>query len=63
MPRLTNAHKELIDITNDLISGGDIDAADDLIRSLIAHLSHKDAKEFVELWRSDSEEEDDSDDC
>lgn len=59
MPRMTKAHKELEQITFDLIYGDNTDAADDLISSIISHLPHKDAKAFADLWRSDSEEDED----
>lgn len=59
MPRLTKAHKELTQIVFDLLYGDDMDAAEDLISGIIAHLPHKDAKDFANLWRSDSEEGDD----
>lgn len=57
MPRLTKAHKELTDIVFEILWGDDPDAADNLITEIIAHLSHKDAKEFADLWRSEREDQ------
>lgn len=55
--RQTKAHKELGDIAMRVVYVDDGDGPDNFIFDLIARLPTKDAKELVDLWRREPEDE------